>query len=105
MPSYFRIPLKAGAPQRLTITLGQVEYQLTLKYRNVEQGGWNLDIADAIGQPVIEGIPLVTGVDLLAQYKHLGFAGRLWVQTLSDPDAVPTFESLGGDGRLYWVSG
>lgn len=104
MAAYFRIPLAVGQPQRLAVTLGQVEYQLTLRYLNINEGGWILDIADAIGMPIVQGIPLVTGADLLAQYTHLGFAGRLWVQTLSDPDAVPTFENLGGDGVLWWVT-
>ena len=104
MASYFQIPLETGTPQTINITLGQVEYRLTLRYRNVDQGGWVLDIADERGNEIIDGIPLVTGADLLAQYKHLGFGGRLWVQTLSDPDAVPTFENLGEDGLLYWVT-
>lgn len=105
MPSYYRIPLKVGTPQYFEATLGGVAYRLTLKYRNVEQGGWCLDIADANGTSIIAGLPLVTGADLLAQHKHLGIGGRLWVQTLSDPDAVPTFENLGDDGVLYWVTG
>jgi predicted Zn-dependent protease with MMP-like domain len=105
MPDVFQIPLKVGTPQRFSITLGQVDYQLTLKHRDINEGGWVLDIADTSGTPILEGVPLVTGADLLAQYSHLGFGGRLWVQTLSDPDAVPTFENLGDDGLLYWVTG
>lgn len=104
MPSVYEIPLQTGIPQQLFISLGGTTYQLTLKYRNVDQGGWTLDIADSGGNAIVSGIPLVTGCDLLAPYKHLGFAGGLWVQTLSDPDAVPTFENLGSDGLLYWVS-
>lgn len=104
MARYFEVPLSVGRPQRLNVRLGQVEYQLTLRYLNVEQGGWLLDIADAIGNPMVLGIPLVTGANLLEQYEHLGFGGRLWVQTLSDPDAVPTFENLGDDGVLWWVT-
>lgn len=104
MTSYFQIPLTPGAPQRFSITLGQVEYRLTLRYRDVAEGGWVLDIADAGGAPILAGVPLVTGADLLAQYAHLNFGGKLWVQTLSDPDAVPTFENVGSDGLLYWVT-
>jgi hypothetical protein len=40
--------------------------------------------------PIVNGIPLVTGVDLLAQYRYLGFSGRLWVQGADNPDDVPT---------------
>lgn len=99
-----QVPLAVGTPQTFAIQFGGVQYQLTLRYRNIAQGGWVLDIADQIGNPVVNGIPLVTGANLLAQYAHLGFGGGLYVQSLSDPDAVPSFESLGDDGLLYWVS-
>jgi hypothetical protein len=97
----FTVPLASG-PQTFTAQLGSNTYQLTLLYRNDPQGGWVLDIADTYGNGIVQGIPLVTGADLLAQYQYLGFDGSLYVQTLSDPDAVPTFENLGTDGVLYW---
>ena len=81
-------------------------YNLVLLYRNDPngQGGWVLDVYDSGGNPIVTGIPLVTGENLLAQYAYLGFIGGLWVQTTSDPDAVPTFQNLGGDGQLYYVT-
>lgn len=102
----FLIPLQVGTPQTFSVQLGGVTYQLTFLYRNDPggQGGWTLDIADAANNPIVQGIPLVTGADLLAQYRHLGFTGKLIVQTTSNPDAVPTFANLGNDGRLYWVT-
>jgi hypothetical protein len=103
MSSIFEIPLSIGTPQQFSVTLSQVDYLMTLRYRNVIEGGWFLDIADISGNSIVEGIPLVTGVDLLEQYKHLGFTGALRVQTTNDPDAVPTFENLGAAGKLYWV--
>lgn len=104
MTSFYQIPLQVGTPQSLTITLSGVEYQITFIYRNIDQGGWFLDIDDTAGNELVHGIPLVTGVNLLAQYKHLGFGGGLYVQTTSDPDAVPTFDNLGGDAVVYWVT-
>ena len=103
MPRYFEIPL-SPTPQRFAITLGGVDYTFTLRYRNVPEGGWYLDIADSEKTPIVDGIPLVTGVNLLAQYKHLGFTGRLWVQTIDDPDATPTFDNLGVGSKLYFVT-
>lgn len=105
MSSVFTIPLQVGVPQTFSIQLGSITYQMTLLYRNDTSGlgGWVLDIADSSGNPVVQGIPLVTGADLLAQYRHLGFTGSLAIQTTSDPDAVPTFTNLGGDAQLYWV--
>ena len=99
----YNVPLQVGTPQTFSIQLGGVTYQMTLLYRNDPSGGWTVDIADSSGNPIVQGIPLVTGADLLAQYKHLGFGGALFVKTTADPDAVPTFESLGADGQLYWI--
>jgi hypothetical protein len=101
--TFFQVPLQA-APQRLTITLAGVQYTLTLQYRNTVEGGWILDIGDSNNNPIVQGIPLVTGADLLAQYAYLGFGGQLRVQTTSNPDAVPTFENLGTDGLLWFVT-
>jgi predicted Zn-dependent protease with MMP-like domain len=103
MPNFFEIPL-SPLPQRFTITLGGVDYRLTVQYRKAGGAGWVLDIADPNNAPLVSGIPLVTGTDLLAQYKHLGFAGRLWVQGAGDPDNVPTYEDLGIGSHLYWVT-
>jgi hypothetical protein len=103
MATYSTIPLQAQ-PQSFTITLSGVTYTLTIQYRNVAMGGWILDIADSNNNPIIQGIPLVTGANLLAQYAYLGFVGTLWVQTQSDPDAVPTFTNLGTDGQVYYVT-
>lgn len=47
---------------------------------------------------------MVTGADLLAQYGYLGFGGSLYVQTVQNPDATPTFTNLGTDCNLYWVA-
>jgi len=103
MAQYFEIPL-SPSPQRFNITLSGIEYQLTLAYRNSNQGGWVLDIADKQGVVIVAGIPLVTGADLLAQYRHLGFAGRLWCQGTIVSEDVPTFDNLGTESLLIWVT-
>lgn len=102
MSIYSEIPTTNRA-QEFTIQLSGVQYWLTLVYNSQPESGWILNIADAQKAPIINGIPLVTGIDLLEQYAHLQFGGRLWVQTFSNPDAVPTYENLGTDGKLLWV--
>ncbi len=99
----FEIPL-TSTPQTFTISLSGTEYRLTVQWRNADGAGWILDIADTSNNPIIEGIPLVTGVNLLEQYAYLGFTGVLWVQTTADPDAVPTFDNLGVGSHLYWYT-
>lgn len=99
----FEIPLTPD-PQVFDIVLGGKTYRIVLSYKNVAEGGWILDISDTSGNPIITGIPLVTGADLLAQYSYLGFGGKLMVQTSVDPDVVPTFENLGIGSHLYWIT-
>jgi len=99
----FEIPLLAGTPQSLQINLGGVDVVLTLRYRDATDGGWILDIDDANKNALVHGIALVTGIDLLEQYAYIGLPGGLFLQSASNPDAVPTFDSLGVDAKLYWV--
>lgn len=99
----YEIPLTPEG-QRFSITLSGTEYQLRVQWRNSIDAGWTIDISDSSGVAIINGIPLVTGCNLLEQYQHLGFAGVLWVQTTADPDAVPAFDDLGIGSHLYWYT-
>lgn len=99
--TYYEIPLAPNA-QRFNITLAGVVYQLTLIWRTGDMGGWFIDIASSAGVPILQGVPLVTGADLLAQYPDLGFGGTLTVATDSTPDAVPTYGNLGQASHVYF---
>ena len=103
MTNFYKIPL-TPTPQLFTAQLSGVDYQVRLYYVNIDDGGWIIDLLDLESNPIVNGIPLVTGANLLEQYKHLGFLGRMWAQTASDPDALPTFINLGIDAQLYWVT-
>lgn len=96
------IPL-SPSPQTFSITLAGVSYRMTLIWREVGGAGWVLDIADVAGQALVNGVPLVTGVDLLAPYPDKGFGGQLRVLTDGGVDAAPTFTNLGVTSHLYWV--
>lgn len=100
--SVFEVPL-SGNSQSFNIVLANVTYRLTLTWRNAAGCGWILDIADSSGNPIVQGIPLVTGADLLAQYRYLGFVGSLVVKTDANPDAIPTYDNLGTTSHLYFV--
>ena len=103
MTTAYEIPLIAG-PQQLVISLAGTSYQLTLHWC-VPAAAWVLDIASSDGStPIVSGIPLVTGADLLEQYAYLGIGGKLVAQTDGDVYAVPTFNNLGNGGRLYFVT-
>ena len=99
----YEIPLSAEA-QTFRIQLAGVTYRMTLRWTAASEGGWVLDISDSTDVPVVQGIPLITGADLLAQYRHLGFSGSLVVQTDYDPDTTPTYANLGSTSHLYFVT-
>lgn len=98
----FEIPTTPGTPQIKTIALAGVTYTLILHWCEPPQY-WVLDIQDSVGTPIVSGLPLITGADLLNQYPYLGVGGMLVVQTDHDVDAVPTFSSLGLTGHLYFI--
>jgi hypothetical protein len=102
MSTSYLIPI-ANPPQRFSITLSGVTYTMTVMWRDAVQG-WFLDIADALGNPIVGGIPFVTGADLLAQYATLGIPGQLIVATNHDVDAVPTYDNLGTLCNLYYIA-
>lgn len=97
----FEIPL-SPEPQKFSIPLAGIDYICRVQWNPVAQC-WMLDIADSDDAAIIQGIPVVTGIDLLGQYKHLGLGGSLLAQTDYDADAVPTFDNLGITGRLYFI--
>lgn len=97
----FEIPLIASN-QAFTTTLVGTEYSMKLRW-NGAASCWMLDIADSTGNPLVSGIPMITGADLLEQYRYLGIAGQLFVQTDNDTDAVPTQANLGLNGHLFFV--
>ena len=102
MSTTYEIPLSAQA-QSFWVTLAGVLYRATLQFRNAA-GSWFLDIADQHQVLLIGGIPLVTGVDLLAPYQYAGIGGQLFVSTDGNPSANPTYLNLGTTSHLYFVT-
>lgn len=106
MATVYEIPVTpSGGNQTFSVELNGTSYQLALNWRNARDAGWTLDIADADGNALVNGIPFVTGADLLAPYRHLsiGGGGSLSVITDGDPEAVPTFDNIAVTSHLYWT--
>lgn len=125
----YRIPV-SPEPQRFSITLAGREYLVTVRWFGVPElargdeqaaksgqrrgasadslpaqqdffGGWLLDIAEPDrAAPILMGIPLVTGCDLLAPYGYLGIGGGLVVDSLYPP----TLENLGAGVELVFTT-
>lgn len=102
MTTPYEIPLTPN-PQQFSISLAGMFFKLLVVWNDVSKS-WTLDVSDVDGAPIVQGIPLVTGVDLLGQYPHLNFGGALYVQSDSDMLRVPQFDDFGNDGHLYFVT-
>lgn len=101
-PTVLTIPL-TNVPQTFAITLNGRALMLTNRW-NDQMQTWLLDLVDGVTQaPLLMSLPLVTGVDLLAQFAHLGIGGQLIVYTDGDPATPPTLNNLGVDANLYYL--
>ena len=96
--SVYEIPLIPQS-QTLEVTILGVSYFFAVSWRNAA-GLWFLDIMDVSQSPIVLGIPLVTGTDLLAQYAYLGLGFAVYVISDGDPMALPTFDNLGLTSHL-----
>lgn len=126
MATWYEIPLVAQA-QSFSVQLDGVSYTMELMFHEANAGmddapvgadtsspgavfdtnvldGWALDISDDTGNPIVCGIPLIPGIDLLYQYQYLGIGGALMVIVDGIPDGVPDFAGLGTLGHLYLVA-
>ena len=99
----YEIPL-TPEPQTFGITLAGRSLRLTVRWAESPvpdiPGGWLLDIMDAPDDatPLVCGIPLVAGCDLLKPYGYLQLGGALYL----DGEEPPTLDNLGdGVGLLF----
>ena len=103
MTGMTEIPVVPSQSQRFRQDLDGTTYNFRLTYDSAQDGCWILDIGDENSVILIAGIPLVSGVDLLAQYRYLGFSGSLIVTTDRGAGEVPTFDGLGVTSHLFYV--
>lgn len=99
----YEIPL-TPEPQSFDITLAGQEVKLFVRWLESPapdaSGGWYLDIYRTPDDllPVVMGIPLVSGCNLLAPYGYLELGGALYVSG----ELPPTIENLGADNILLF---
>jgi len=91
------IPLNSNPEQLFSITVGDLTYDIrvVLNYRTTI---WTISLSQN-DVPVIEGVPLLSGVDISAQYT-LPFE-NVYVVNLTNSKEDPTADNLGTDARLF----
>lgn len=98
----YKIPL-VNVPQRFNIELAGRPLTFESKW-NGQHSAWEINIYDGLTEdPLILAFPLVTGVNLLAQFAHLGIDGQFIAYTDGNETAPPTLDNLGDGGNLYYL--
>lgn len=92
----YEIPLN-NSNQKFKISLSGKNYKLRTIYR---VDTWFLDIFEADDTPLVCGIPLVMGDNILAQFQHI-IRGGLYVLN-ENPDEAHRYFELGQILKLYW---
>lgn len=109
MATVSEIPTQSGRPFSERVAWNGVTYSLQFKW-NITSYCWTLDIYDTTGTtPILTGLALVTGTDVLGQYAYLPVAAQaiLTVMTVGpfvSPDTPPDFNNLGSDGHVYLLT-
>jgi len=104
------IPLTQAPNQTFAAQLTVDGQALTLNFVlsfSVMSGWWQLQVANAQGQILIDSVPLITGwypaANLLAQYGYLAIGSAYLLNTGNSPDDYPgqndltSFSLLWGD--------
>lgn len=103
MAAVWEFPL-LPQPQQMQVQLGEVDYTVRFGWCASPEGGWFIDIADVDGKPIIRGLTLTAGENILQQFDYLGIPGEIRVQTDSEPLVEPTFENLGSNGKVLFIT-
>lgn len=95
------IPLNSSPSQLFSINLNGVNYNVEVNFNSrVSNGAGEWFISFYIGEtPVITGVGVVGGIDILGQYD-LGIK-NMYVVNVVDGESDPTATSLGTDARLF----
>ncbi len=98
----YKIPL-TNTPQRFETTIGGRSVILKSRWFDAMQM-WVLSILDSDTEEVLlNDMPMVTGADLLAQFRYLGIPGSLYVVGAGDDDAPASLDNLGETVDLYHI--
>jgi hypothetical protein len=102
---YYTIPVTNEPDQNFICTVPVNGQNITLRFRlryNTQGGYWWLTLADKNGNVLVDGVPLLTGQNILEQYQYLNIGSAYVVKTGSSPLDSPDEQSLGKDFLLVW---
>lgn len=98
-------PLPDQTHTTQTVVLDGARYDFTF-YTSKPSDAWFMDIANAEGVPQVQGIRLITGLDLLYRFQYLDVPpGQLFVNDLYGPKEDPVISSWQDQSAaLYYLT-
>jgi hypothetical protein len=98
----YEVPF-TNRPQVLSTRLAGNRYSMKLIW-NVYTDCWIVDIYTEEGIALLCGMAIVTGADLLAQFRYLEIGGQLFATTdHTRGNMPPTFTDLGITGHVFFL--
>lgn len=91
------IPLNANPEQLFSIVLSGETYDIRVAL-NSRLGVWTLSFSQ-LGEPVLSGVSLVGGIDILNQYNIP--VTNMYIVNLDQPELDPSRDNLGSVSRLF----
>ena len=91
------IPLNSSPEQLFSINLSGVSYNIRVIY-NSRLSVWSISFLQGI-TPVIEGVPIVGGIDILKQYNIP--ISNIYMVNLDNPKLDPNINNLGTTAKLF----
>lgn len=86
--------------QTTKVTIDGIIYNVNVIWR---QDTYILDLYDVNNNPVVTGIPLITGADLMGQLKYLSIPGYWVIANADGSDTPPTYNNLGVSSFLLFI--
>lgn len=101
----YKIPLTLDPDQNFKCTVPISGKNLSLFFRirfNTVAKYWTISVSNSKGEILVDNIPLVTGVDLLGQFAHLGLGSAVVAKTGKSTMDSPDDTNLGTEFVLLW---
>jgi hypothetical protein len=99
------IPINSAPGQTFNVAVsinGAVYTFFVILAFNEVAAYWIMSISDANQNLLVQGIPLVTGLNLLRQYQYLGIGSIYLINTTGVDIDYPNNNDLGSDFHLVW---
>lgn len=95
------VPVTPTPSQQFTIDLDGQTVDISIRW-NATAEQWVMDLVGVTFTTTLNGITLVTGVNVLAPYA-VRELGQLWVVDLEEKNEEPDFDNFGDRYQLLYV--